>query len=475
LVRDLATLTAIASVSKQPDQVEATADELTQRLRALGMDVEDVSAEGPPLLLASGGAFQPKKPDVTLVLYAHYDGQNVDPSRWTPTTPFEPKLYPGVYEPGMEARPLDDEEIAAHWRLYARAASDDKGPIAVVLEVLEGIVEEDLGPTTVGLKLLLDGEEESGDPNLGASLTAHADAIKGDAFISLDGPVFQTGDPTVVFGVRGIASIDLTVYGANGDLHSGHYGNWAGNPAQELAAVLSTLKDPYTGEVQVDGFYGCRRDLSPLEAEALDEIPDVDDQVRAGLGVVRAETQYSLKKAITYPSLNVRGFRSGDVGSAARTVIPSTAEAAIDIRLVPDCEKAEMVELLNAHLRGLGYEVIAKDPTAAQRQGHERLIKLVARKGGYRGVRTSMDWELSTKLVEAVERGTAQRVIRIPNMGGSLPFFHVEDKLDMRVLGLPLVNHDNNQHGPNENVRVGNLWRGFDTIAAVLLTYGVEG
>ena len=232
------------------------------------------------------------------------------------------------------------------------------------------------------------------------------------------------------------------------------------------------MSDPFTGEAKVAGFYDCRRPLGELESQALAEIPDVDDEVQRSLGLVRRQSAWSLKQAITYPSLNVRGLSSGGVGKHARTVVPSTAEAAIDIRLVPDCDKATMADRVRAHLQGLGYTVIDHDPDPDERQAHDRLIKLTVRGGGYRGVRTPMDWPISKHVVAAVEHATGKPPIRIPNMGGSLPFFHFEDRLDMRVLAVPLVNHDNNQHGPDENVRVGNLWRGFDVLATLLLTYG---
>lgn len=475
IVRDLAAMTAIASVSNQPDGVRQMADHLRDRFEAIGMTVENLADDGPPLLLVSGGAFQPQDdggPEVTVLLYAHYDGQNVDPQRWDPTQPFTPQLYSGRADEGATVQSLDDDSMQPDWRLYGRAAADDKGPIAVVLALLEAITEHELGPTAVGVKILLDGEEESGDPHLGDSLASAPDRLAADVLISLDGPVFQTGESTVVFGVRGIASLDLTLYGATGDLHSGHYGNWAGNPAQELAWVLSTMADPFTGEAKVEGFYDCRQPLGELESQALAEIPDVDDDVQRQLGVVRRNTAYSLKQAVTYPSLNVRGLSSGGVGKQARTVVPATAEAAIDIRLVPDCDKATMAGLVRRHLESLGYTVLDHDPTPAERQAHDRIVKLAVRGGGYRGVRTPMDWPISRHVVNAVERATGQPPIRIPNMGGSLPFFHFEDRLGMRVLALPLVNHDNNQHGPNENVRVGNLWRGFDVLATLLLTYG---
>jgi acetylornithine deacetylase/succinyl-diaminopimelate desuccinylase-like protein len=470
LVRDLAGLAALESVAAHPAALRETADALASRMRALGMEVTDLSAGGPPLLHARGGPFQPEHPARTVLFYAHYDGQAADASQWTATAPFEPRLYPGRFIPGHEAISLDGP-IEEDARLYGRAVADDKGPIVVLLRVLEGIVEEDLGPTAIAVEILLDGEEESGDPNLGAALAAHPAASQADVLVSLDGPLVQSGEPTVVFGVRGIASFDLVVHGAFGDLHSGHYGNWAGNPAQELAWLLSTLKDPFTGEVKIDGFYACRRALSDAEERALAAIPRVDEQVKTELGIVRTESRWSLAEAVTYPSLNVRGVSAGDVGAQARTVVPARAEAALDIRLVPDCDTQPMLGLVRAHLERLGYRVLDREPTEDERRAGDRIVTLRARAGGYRGVRTPMDWEVARELVAAVAAATGAAPVQIPNMGGSLPFFHVEDALHMRVLALPLVNYDDNQHGPDENVRVGHLWRGFDVLASVLLAW----
>ncbi|MCA9716982.1 MAG: M20/M25/M40 family metallo-hydrolase, partial [Myxococcales bacterium] len=366
-------------------------------------------------------------------------------------------------------------------QIFGRGAADDKGPIAVLKHVLKGIHEQGLGPTSIGIKILLDGEEESGSPHLGASIDAAANdperraRLVADALVSLDGPLHQSGAPTISYGVRGIMSVDLTVYGATHDLHSGHYGNWAPNPAMELAQLLATLTDPVTGRARVAGFYDCRRPLDAEARAALDALPPIEDALRDQLGIARdrPEAAGSLFEAISDPSLNVRGLHSGDVGARARTVIPHAAEAALDLRLVPDCHAPEMATLLRRHLEGLGYTVIDGPPTDAQRREHPRLVTMGVRARGYPGVQTPLGLELSRELQALTERATGRAPVQIPTMGGSLPFHHFESRLGMRVLALPLVNHDNNQHGPDENVELGALWRGFDLLATIALTYGV--
>ncbi|MCA9691310.1 MAG: M20/M25/M40 family metallo-hydrolase [Nannocystaceae bacterium] len=476
LVRALAEMIAIPSTSREPEGVASMAAHLRGRLEGLGITVTDLAVDGPPLLLASGGPLQPPDPSITLLFYAHYDGQNVDPARWQATGPFSPTLYRGPFVAGAAAVELDAVTAAdadGALRLYGRGAADDKGPIAVVLAVLEDLTRGELGPTTIGVKLLLDGEEESGSPHLGAALErAQARALlSADAVISLDGPLHQTGAPTLSFGVRGVVTVDLITYGADHDLHSGHYGNWAPNPALELARLLATLKDPETGRVQVAGFYDCRREETAAEREAIAAIPSVDDATLAELGLPRREGAWSLLEAVTYPSLNVRGLGSADVGPGARTVIPARAEAAIDMRLVPDCDGDFVIAALQRHLEGLGYTVLADAPTVAARREHPRLVTLKRRGPGYPGVRAPLDDALARELTRLVTQATGAAPVKIPTMGGSLPFYLFHEHLGLSVIALPLVNHDNNQHGPDENVRVGALWRGYEVLATILLGY----
>ena len=188
--------------------------------------------------------------------------------------------------------------------------------------------------------------------------------------------------------------------------------------------------------------------------------------------MARVEGAWSLEEAITYPSLNIRGIAAGAVGAQARTIIPARAEAAIDIRLVKGCRGEAQVELLRGHLQGLGWHVVDDEPTQAGRRAHPRLVRLAMRPGGYDAVRTAIDWELSRKVIAAVRRATGVEVASVPSLGGSLPFAHFERHLGLPLIGLPLVNHDNNQHAPDENVRLGHLFRGFDILASLLVAFG---
>jgi hypothetical protein len=251
-----------------------------------------------------------------LGLYAHYDGQPVTPADWT-TPPFEPTLVgpDGATVPlPAPGAPVDDE-----WRLRARAAADDKAPIAALLAALDA-----LGGTEreVELVLCFEGEEESGSPHLGELLLAYADRLAAGAWLICDGPVRQGNAPQVVLGVRGFTDLELTVYGPARELHSGHYGNWAPNPALALARLLASMKDD-AGRVTIDGFTADTRPPTGAEQAALDAMPPVEDELLDRLGLAAAEVPGSrLLDRLMLPSLNVRGLRAADVGPAARNVIP---------------------------------------------------------------------------------------------------------------------------------------------------------
>lgn len=472
MVRTLATLVGYPSVSERPEGVEALAEHLRAAFEQRGFEVHDVAAGGPPLLLAIGGN---AKAESTIMFYAHYDGQNVDASDWKACEPFEPSLLTGPPgSAGVERVGLDHGDMQPDWRLCGRGAADDKGPIAVMLAVFEGIEALRLDPLPVRVKILLDGEEESGSPHLGAALAdpQHRELLAADVVVSLDGPVYPTGAATMTYGVRGILGLELTTFGATAALHSGHYGNWAPNPALELSWVLASIKDPFSGEVKIDGFYDCRAPLGPLERESLARIPGVEAQLRDRWAIGRVEPQWPLNEAVTYPSFNVRGIRAGAVGAEATTSIPDLATAAVDIRLVEGCTGDRMFALLREHLSGLGYHVVSEAPTEAERRRHPRLIQLVLHPGGYDAVRTPLDAPVARHMRAAVARVAGEELVELPTMGGSLPFYLFEQHLGIPLVALPLVNHDNNQHAADENVRLGNLWRGFDILAAVVLTYG---
>ena len=272
----------------------------------------------------------------------------------------------------------------------------------------------------------------------------------------------------MVFGVRGDTNVDVTVYGAKRPLHSGHYGNWAPNPALTLAKLLATMKDD-SGRVTIAGWYDDVEPLGEAERRAIAEAPQYDDTLRSQLGLARTEgSGKSLLELINEPSLNINGISSGDVGALARNVIPTTATAVLDLRLVKGNDHLRQVQRLIDHIRKQGFHVIDRDPTDEERQRHPLIASVIQRAGGYNAERTRMDLPISLAVVTAVQSTSEQPIVRLPTAGGSLPLSIITDNLTTVTMTVPIANYDNNQHAENENLRLQNLWDGIETMAAIM-------
>jgi acetylornithine deacetylase/succinyl-diaminopimelate desuccinylase-like protein len=392
----------------------------------------------------------------------------VDRSAWA-SDPWTPVLRTDLVENGGRevpmALPLDPE-----WRLFARSAGDDKAPIIALHAALSALDAAGIAPT-VNLKVFLDGEEEAGSPNLRAMLERHQDRLEADLWLFCDGPMHQSRRWQLVYGVRGAVGFDLTVFGANRPLHSGHYGNWAPNPIMELVSLIGTMRAP-DGRILIDGVYDTVRPLTAAEQAAIDASPLMDDRLVAELGIGRPETGDRVEVAITRPALNLRGIASGGVGDDARNAIQTSATAAMGFRLVPDQTPEQLRAALVRHLEGQGYTLLPEGqatPTAEDRRNHERLIRLDWPEGsGYPAYRAAMDDPLARELSAVLGRLSDDTLIQTPTMGGSLPITVIEEVLDTPILILPIANHDNNQHGSDENLRLQNLWDGIEIYAAVL-------
>ena len=409
----------------------------------------------------------------TVVFYAHYDGQPTDPKAWTGSQPWSPVLRSAALEKGGVDLPFPEagEKIDPEWRLYARSASDDKAGVFAILQALEALMAKNIEPT-VNIKFFFDGEEEAGSPHLKEILEKHKTLLKSDAWIICDGPVHQSGRLQVVFGVRGDTNVDLTVYGATRPLHSGHYGNWSPNPALTLVKLLASMKDE-RGEVTIKDWYADVEPLGADEIKALKDAPQIDEELKKALGLGRTEGGgKSLLELINQPSLNINGISSGDVGNLARNVIPTTATAVLDLRLVKGNDYLRQVEKLKRHVRMQGFYVIDRDPNETERLKYPLIAKLIHRTGGYNAQRTRMDLPISLDVIEAVQRQTETPVIKMPTLGGSLPLSIIADTLDAPTITVPIANYDNNQHAENENIRLQNLWNGIEIFANLMTMKG---
>lgn len=459
-------LLAIPNIASDKQNIRRNAEFIRDMMQRRGLKPQLLEAKSKDVPPAVYGEWKVAGATHTIVVYAHYDGQPVDPKAWTASPPFQPTLRSAALEAGGQILGAWGE-IGPEWRLYARSASDDKAGVMAILTAVDALRAQNVSPS-LNIKIIFEGEEEAGSPHLGEIIDLHKELLQSDAWIICDGPVHQSGRKQVVFGVRGDQNVDVTVYGAKRPLHSGHYGNWAPNPAMVLARLLVTMKDD-SGRVTIAGWYDGVEPLGEMEKRAIAEAPAYDEELRAQLGLARADGNgKSLLELINEPSLNINGFSSGDVGALARNVIPTTATAVLDLRLVKGNDHRRQVERLIAHIRKQGFYVIDHDPTDAERKQHALIAKVVARSGGYNAERTRMDLPISVAVIDAVQLTSKERIVLLPTSGGSLPLSIITDHLRTTTMTVPIANYDNNQHAENENLRLQNLWDGIETWAAVM-------
>jgi acetylornithine deacetylase/succinyl-diaminopimelate desuccinylase-like protein len=457
ILDELLQLVALPNVAAK-DDLARNAAHLAKLFEKRGFTVEQSSGPGSPVVFASLDVPSPRG---TLVLYIHYDGQPVNPDEWTRCKPFAPC----VYGPSGEIRLAADTRLDPEWRVYGRSASDDKGPIVAVLNAIDALRASQTGPSW-NLRVVLDGEEEAGSGNFRRFAAARAAALTGDLAITLDGPRHPSGRPTLYYGVRGGAGLTVTVYGARMDLHSGNYGNWAPDPSMRLAKLLATMKDD-AGRVTIAGFYDDVTPLTPSELKALDEMPNVEAALKKDFLVAQPERpEQRLERKLNEPTLSVLTMEAGGGFDAApRSAIPSTAAARIEMRLVHGLDPANMNRRVVDHIKAQGYVVVeGRDPTDQERLTHPLLARVDLR-GGSAAPRVSMDEPMTRAVVKALSSGGRQ-LVRLPTLGGSMPFSTFSERIP--TVGFSMVNHDNNQHGPDENLRLRNLWEGIDMMAAIM-------
>ena len=461
ILTELIQLLSLPNVAANRADIARNADLLTAMFERRGFVVSRWETKGSPIVFARRDAANPRG---SVIFYFHYDGQASDPKEWTRGAPYSPAAYVG--DKPLTLAPAS-VGVNPDTRIYARSASDDKGPIVAFLAALDGLIASKANiPWTV--KVVLDGEEEAGSRNFDPMMQERAAEVKSDLAIIVDSPRHASGLPTVYYGSRGGASATVKVHGALGDLHSGNYGNFVTDPGMQLAKLLASMKDE-RGNVTIRNFYDDVVPLTPTERRAIDEMPSIDQKLLEEFGLARAEHPDSrIELQHNRPTLSILGLESGNVYTGTRSAIPASASARIEMRLVKGLSAATQLDRLVAHIREQGFHVIDSEPDLATRRKYP-LIAQVTRGGGggFPVAKTSMDNPITGKAAEAI-RALDQRLVQMPTIGGSLPFATFSDTLQLPSIGLAVVNFDNNQHAANENIRVGHFWEAIEIFAALV-------
>ncbi|HLA90046.1 MAG TPA: M20/M25/M40 family metallo-hydrolase [Gemmatimonadaceae bacterium] len=470
ITRELVAFLAIPNVASDAANIRRNAETLRAMLERRGITARLLeNGAAPPAVF---GELRAPGATRTVMFYAHYDGQPVSASEWA-TPPWRPVLR----GPPMAGDSLADPiplpaggRLDPEARLYARSASDDKSPIIAMLAALDALKAAGVAPS-VNLKFFFEGEEEAGSEHLRPLLERNARLLAADVWLFCDGPVHQSRKMQVVFGARGVMGLEMTVYGPSRALHSGHYGNWAPNPGALLAELIASMRDG-DGNILIERFLDDVVPPTTAERAAVRALPPTDDALRRSLLIGGSEAAGALLfERILLPAVNVRGIRAGQVGALANNAVPTEARASFDFRMVPRQTPERVRELVEAHVTKRGWFIVREEPTAAERLAHAKVVRLEW-EGGYPSVRTLMDLAVSRAVLGVVSEAIGAPVLALPTLGGSLPLNTFAEVLKVPLITVPIVNHDNNQHAKDENLRLQNLWDGIEVFAALMARLG---
>jgi acetylornithine deacetylase/succinyl-diaminopimelate desuccinylase-like protein len=457
---------AIPNVTRDTSNILRNAAFIKMMMEQRGIKSEFLDGTTPKVNPVVFGEVKVPGAKTTLSFYAHYDGQPVNPAKWTGgLQPFEPVFIDKPVEQGGKIISVSGD-ISPEYRLAGRGSADDKAGVMTILNAYDALVKTGIA-FKHNIKFFFEGEEELGSTHLDEIFKKHKEKLQTDLWVIIDGPRHVSGKKMISFGVRGDVNMHLTVYGPKRPLHSGNYGNWAPNPALSLVQLLASMKDD-KGHILVEGYYDDVIPLSPGEKEALSKIPNIEETLKKELGIAEAEGNgKSFLELLHLPTLNINGIKSADVGDLGANIIPTQAEAMLDLRLVLGNEVDKQINKVIKHIEKNGFHAIDHEPTDEERLKYAKLIK-ITRTTGYPAQRTSFDVPIVQSMVKAVQATVDYPVVLLPSAGGSLPLYLFEKTLNAKLITVPVVNYDNNQHAENENVQLKFLWEGIETIAAIM-------
>jgi acetylornithine deacetylase/succinyl-diaminopimelate desuccinylase-like protein len=419
----------IPSVSTLPERNADTrraAEWLHGKLNGIGLNTQVLETAGHPVVYAEH-LHAPGAP--TVLLYGHYDVQPADPlNEWT-TDPFNAAVRDGA--------------------IFARGSTDDKGQVYAHVKALE-LMLRDGGKLPVNLKLLIEGEEEIGSPNLKPFVEAHTDLLRCDVVVISDGSMFAPGVPTLTTGLRGLCYLEVHVQGAFKDLHSGGYGGAVANPIQALAQIIQSLRDG-NGKILVPGVYDTVRAVSDTELEGWRKLPFSESDFAKSVHVdaLPGEPGYSvLERLWARPTLEINGIWGGFQGEGSKTVLPAKAGAKISLRLVPDQQPDEIFKLVERHILSLRLPGVTVEVKKLN-TGNPVLV--------------DADSPAAQAALRAIGRAYPGKDVSFVRTGGSIPVVSTfRDRLEAPVLlvdyGLP----DDGAHGPDERFTLECLKKGIE-------------
>ena len=400
-----------------PEDIEKNVQWCEKAFAKRGFKTKRLETASVPLLLAE---HRTARADAKTVLaYLQIDGQPVDPQFWFQESPWIPVLKKQVEGEGWVEIPWNSlkDNIHPEWRIFGRGTSDAKGPAMAFLTALDGLNTLAEEPP-YHLKVIMDFEEELGSPNLPKAVENYRNELAADVLVIFDGPRHVSNEPTLSFGARGIADVTLTVYGPTFPQHSGHYGNYCPNPALRLSQLLAGMKDDQ-GRVTIPGFYDGVT-LDEKTRNILTQVPDDEQIIKAKLGIGQPDAVApSLQEALQYPSLNIRGLSSGWVGDEARTIIPASATAEIDIRLVLESDPERLISLVKKYVEDQGYTLLDHAPDSRERLLYDKICRFDY-SVSYKAFRTDLDSEAGQWLSRAMVKAFKKEPVKIRTAGGSI-------------------------------------------------------
>ncbi|SDB43250.1 Acetylornithine deacetylase/Succinyl-diaminopimelate desuccinylase [Flavobacteriaceae bacterium MAR_2010_188] len=448
-----------------PEQIEKNVVWCESAFTKRGFVTKRLQTETVPLLLAERETIGAKK---TVLIYLQIDGQPVDSTKWFQKDPYVPALKEKKDDGSWQE--IDwaslQGNIDRDWRIFSRSASDARGPDMMFLKAMDIINDLKISPN-YNIKVIMDFEEELGSPQLPKAVSQYKEELSADMLVIFDGPRHLSNMPTLSYGARGIATISLEVFGPRVPLHSGNYGNYAPNPALKLSQLLSAMWNE-DGSVAIKGWYD-GIEISEEVKDILSQVPDDENKIKQEFGIVETDNiGNNFQEAIQYPALGILGLEAGWVGKETRTIIPASAIAELNIRLVKETDGERMVKLLKDYILEQGYYLVEDKPTEQERMSHAKIARFNAELS-YGAFRTEFDTEIGKWLRKAMMTAFGNEPIQIRTAGGSIPISPFVTTLGIPAVAVPTVNPDNNQHSPNENIRLGNYIDGIKTITAILL------